>query len=131
MRLKYFAIGALLFLVSVSVVACSPAPSSNTAPSVAAENSGPTVRARDFAPGQLEAHYGKHGAGFGLVTQQEYLERARALLNSSPGKDVLGKMRMNGDILRYRVSTGEFAVMTGAGRIRTYFRTDYRYWSRQ
>ena len=89
------------------------------------------VQAGDFAPGQLEAHYLKHGYQFGNITQEQYLEGARALLNTKPDKDVLLKKRSNGDILRYKASSGEFAVMTNEGRIRTYFKTDYRYWMRQ
>ncbi len=90
-----------------------------------------TVQAGDFAPGQLEAHYLKHGDQLGVHTQGQYLERARALLNASPGKDVLEKIRPNGDVEHYKLSSGEFAVMTRSGRIRTYFKTDYFYWMRQ
>ncbi|MDD5291759.1 MAG: hypothetical protein PHY46_01045 [Candidatus Omnitrophica bacterium] len=89
------------------------------------------VLARDFAPGQLEAHYAKHKHEFGDITQQEYLSMARLLLNSAAGRDILEKARRNGDILRDRVSTGEFAVMAKDGRIRTYFKTDYKYWLKQ
>lgn len=89
------------------------------------------VKAGDFAPGQLEAHYLKHGYQFGNITQVQYLENARELLNAPIGNDLLGKTRSSGDILHYRVSTGEFAVMSLNGRIKTYFKTDYQYWMRQ
>lgn len=89
------------------------------------------IQAVDFAPGQLEAHYQKHAVQFGNITQEEYLAGARALLNARPDNDVLEKRRANGDILHYRSSTGEFAVMAGDGRIRTYFKADYQYWLRQ
>jgi hypothetical protein len=89
------------------------------------------VQARDFAQGQREAHYKKHGQQFGAITIDQYLDQARSLLNAPAGKDVLEKTRPNGDILRYRVSTGEFAVMTPRGRIRTYFKADMRYWMKQ
>ena len=85
----------------------------------------------DFAPGQLQAHYQKHGYQFGNISQEEYLAGARAFLSGVADNDLLEKRRSNGDILHYRVSTGEFAVMAGDGRIRTYFRTDYQYWLRQ
>jgi pyocin large subunit-like protein len=88
------------------------------------------VRAGDFAPGQLEAHYLKHGYQFGQITQDQYLQGAQALLDAAAGGDVLEKIRPNGDIEHFRVSTGEFAVMTERGRIRTYFKTDYGYWLR-
>lgn len=120
-----------LAIVCVFAISCTQG---NAQPAVISEISisdTASARAGDFAPGQLEAHYQKHGYEFGNVTQQQYLEGARALLNAAPGKDVLEKTRMNGDVLRYRVRTGEFAVMTAQGRIRTYFKTDYNYWMRQ
>jgi pyocin large subunit-like protein len=86
------------------------------------------VRAGDFAPGQLEAHYLKHGYQFGKITQEQYLQDAQALLDAPAGGDVLEKTRPDGDIEHFRVSTGEFAVMTKRGRIRTYFKTDYGHW---
>ena len=89
------------------------------------------VKAGDFAPGQLEAHYLKHGYQFGQITQEQYLQEAQALLDAAVGGDVLEKIRPNGDVEHFRVSTGEFAVMTKSGRIRTYFKTDYGYWMRQ
>ena len=123
----------LFFLVFISffTAACSPsnAPVSSIPQTDTTYVAG--VPAGDFAPGELEAHYLKHGDQFGGITQEQYLDNARALLNTPPDNDVLGKSRSNGDILRYRVSSGEFAVMTAGGRIRTYFKTDYRYWSKQ
>ena len=89
------------------------------------------LKAGDFAPGQLEAHYLKHGYQFGQISQAQYLEGARALLDAVPGSDVLEKIKpANGDIERFRVSTGEFAVMTRRGRIRTYYKSNYWYWIR-
>jgi len=90
------------------------------------------VKAGNFAPGQLEAHYLKHGDQFGGITEEQYLQGARDLLDAPASADVLEKIRpSNGDIEHFRVSTGEFAVMTKRGRIRTYFKTDYGYWMRQ
>jgi len=86
------------------------------------------VRAGNFAPGQLEEHFLKHGYQFGKITQEQYLEGARALLDADPGGDILEKTRFNGDIEHFRLSTGEFAVMTKRGRIRTYYKTEYIYW---
>jgi len=91
-----------------------------------------SVQAGDFTPGQLEKHYLKHGYQFGGITKEQYLQGAQELLDDAPGGDVLEKIRFNGDIEHFRVSTGEFAVMTKRGRIRTYFKTNYMYWlSRQ
>lgn len=86
------------------------------------------VKATHFAPGELEVHYLKHGYQFGQITQEQYLQGAQALLDAEPGGDILEKIRFNGDVEHYRVSTGEFAVMTKRGRIRTYYKTNYGYW---
>jgi pyocin large subunit-like protein len=118
-----------LVLICVFAISCTQGDAQSSAISEISINHVANVRAGDFAPGQLEAHYQKHGYEFRNITQEQYLEGARALLNT--GKDVLEKTRTNGDILHYRVSTGEFAVMTSQGRIRTYFKTDYRYWMKQ
>ena len=125
----------LYFLIILSCLwafACSPSPDTSSTTQETRQVSATGVQARDFAPGQLEAHFAKHGYQFGQITAQEYLARARALLNSpADNQDVLEKTRANGDILHFRPSTGEFAVMTASGRIRTYFKTDQRYWMRQ
>ncbi|MDD5005039.1 MAG: hypothetical protein PHS93_00865 [Candidatus Omnitrophica bacterium] len=121
----------LFFSLIIFIAACSQQDTNVSVKSQANAFSASIVLAKDFAPGQLEAHYLKHKDEFGNITQEEYLNNARALLNSSTGKNVLGKTRTNGDILRYRVKSGEFAVMAGDGRIRTYFKTNYKYWLRQ
>ena len=95
------------------------------------QNEDQLPQAGNFAPGQLEAHYLKHGDQLGYNNQEQYLQGAQALLNAPQGNDVLQKIRPNGDVQRYRPSSGEFAVMTKSGRIRTYFKTDYAYWMRQ
>ena len=111
-----------LFFVAVSVFVPSP----YQPDCMAWELTG--VKAGHFAPGQLEEHYLKHGYQFGNITQEQYLQDAQALLDADPGGDVLEKIRPNGDIEHFRRSTGEFAVMTKRGRIRTYFKTNYEYW---
>ena len=88
------------------------------------------VQAGNFAPGRLDEHYWKHGYQFGHITEEQYLHDAQALLDASPGADVLEKIRPDSDVEHFRESTGEFAVMTKRGRIRTYFKTDYIYWIR-
>ncbi|MDD5194812.1 MAG: hypothetical protein PHQ96_03940 [Candidatus Omnitrophica bacterium] len=121
----------LVVLVALFTLSCSNQPATPAAASEANAGYAANVKAGDFVPGELEAHYVKHGAEFGAITKEQYLQSARALLNAAPGQDVLEKTRSNGDILHYRISTGEFAVMTARGRIRTYFKADYKYWMRQ
>lgn len=128
-RLK--AVYFLLALICLSGVSCSPQDvATSSSPEIQTGNTF-RVKAGDFAPGQLQAHFLKHAYQFGDIEQQDYLADARELLNAHVGKDVLEKIRPNGDILHYRVSTGEFAVMASDGRIRTYFKTDDRYWMKQ
>ena len=121
----------LIFVFCFALIALSCSQSEQPAKSNRPKVYIPSVFAKDFAPGQLEAHYQKHRYEFGDISMKDYLYGARALLNAQPDKDVLEKERYNGDILRYRLSTGEFAVMTKTGTIRTYFKTNYRYWLRQ
>ena len=125
-KLSFFLFISLYFFVS-----CSSQVESDRQVSEATESSFSRVEAGGFFPGQLEAHFLKHRNEFGEITQEQYLEQARDLLNASVSKDILEKNKKNRDILHYRVSTGEFAVMTEIGRIRTYFKADYRYWLRQ
>ena len=121
----------LVFLLCVTAFSCTSREREATNVDRERQAAAAHVQARDFAPGQLEAHYAKHGAQFGSITMEQYLQQARALLNSSPGNDVQVKTRDNGDFMYFRVSTGEFAVMTRRGRIRTYFKTNIHYWMRQ
>ena len=118
-------VGAFLFLILLGFLM------PNYSQAIALSWDEDVVRAHNFAQGQLEAHYAKHGYQFGSISQEEYLHAAQALLDAEPSSDVLEKIRTNGDIEHYRVSTSEFAVMTKRGRIRTYFKTNYRYWLRQ
>ncbi|MBF0489629.1 MAG: hypothetical protein HQL15_03290 [Candidatus Omnitrophica bacterium] len=121
----------LLIGISLCAVSCSKqeAPEAVSSQGSAALTHG--VKARDFAPGQLQMHFTKHGYQFGAITEEEYLEDARKLLDAPVGTDLLEKVRENGDIEHYRPSTREFAVMTRTGRIRTYFITRPGYWERQ
>jgi len=87
----------------------------------------------EFAPGELEAHFAKHAGEWGAIGEDSYLARARSMLSSDPGGDLLGSVRANGDVLRFNVRTGEFAVGSSDGVIRTLFRPDagLDYWLAQ
>jgi pyocin large subunit-like protein len=127
LKLRY----SFLIFLCIFALSCSQRDVSSVVVPKSNASYASNVKAGDFAPGQLEAHYLKHGYQFGNITQEEYLENAKALLNTPPGENVLEKTRSNGDVLHYRISTGEFAVMANDGRIKTYFKTDYQYWLRQ
>jgi len=133
-RRKSLALYLLLAVFCLFNISCSKEEGETPAPLQAYTGYSSTTTsssAGNFAPGQLEAHYQKHGYQFGGITQEEYLQGARALLDAPVSNDVLEKVRANGDVLRYRPSTGEFAVKAADGRIRTYFKADYQYWLRQ
>lgn len=86
--------------------------------------------APQFAPGQLEHHFQKHGAEMGFTNKEDYLRAAQDLVRGGPGVETL---RRGGDTLFYKDSTNEFAVLSDRNVIRTYFRPDNgrRYWERQ
>ncbi len=125
MKLRYF----LIFFLCLLSFSCSGRDTSTPPP--AATPHLEHVKAGNFADGQLQAHFLKHAYQFGDITQSDYLDDARALLNAPADQDILEKIRPNGDILHYRRSTGEFAVMAADGRIRTFFKADIRYWMKQ
>jgi pyocin large subunit-like protein len=130
--LKKFSRFSILILICFFALSCNSRDTqSSTSQETRKGSAAAGVQAHDFAPGQLEAHYRKHGEQLGAITIDRYLDQARDLLDTPAGNDILEKVRPNGDILHYRVSTGEFAVMTPRGRIRTYFKTNLRYWMKQ
>jgi len=124
MRNKIIKVWFLFVLIGMATPVCYE-------PNITAAVAQELPQAGNFASGQLEAHFLKHGDQLGYNSQEQYLQGARELLNAPPGKDVLEKIRPNGDVMHYRMSSGEFAVMTKSGRIRTYFKADYFYWMRQ
>jgi len=131
MRNKLIKVWMALILAGLAIPVCLSLSATALFAADSIQNEDQLPQAGNFAPGQLEAHYLKHGDQLGYNTQEQYLQGARALLNAPQGNDVLQKIRLNGDVERYRISSGEFAVMTKSGRIRTYFKTDYSYWTRQ
>ena len=84
----------------------------------------------------LDEHWRKHGlnpAEFKpTLSREEYLKAARDFF-ALKRSEVEIKERPNGDVLRYRISTNEFGVLSSRKVIRTYFRPDsgIRYWNRQ
>ena len=78
----------------------------------------------DFASeARFLGHFAKHGAEFPGLDAPGYLARARELL-STDSPSVLEKVRDNGDVLRFDTATGDFAVGTADGAIRTLFKPD-------
>lgn len=81
----------------------------------------------------FNSHYEKHGAEFGDITQDEYLELANELINAK-GDNILHKTeKEDGDFLYYNTETNEFLVLSTDGYIRTFFKptAGLDYWERQ
>lgn len=82
----------------------------------------------------FNSHFKDHALEWGPISQDGYLMKARSLLSTDVGGDILGGIRKtNGDLLRYNVVTNEFAVGTADGTIRTIFRPTDKliYWAKQ
>jgi len=84
-----------------------------------------------FAPGEWLRHFMKHGSEFGISNSVEYLRAAQKLV--SGGSGVYTFTRSNGDVLFYRPTTNEFAVLTSRNVIRTFFKPaeGVLYWFQQ
>ena len=81
----------------------------------------------------FDSHYEKHGAEFGDITQDEYLDLANELINAE-GENILHKTeKEDGDFLYYDTETNEFLVLSTGGYIRTFFKPSagLDYWERQ
>ncbi len=84
------------------------------------------------SPKLLEKHLKKHLTEYGdKATEEEYIQRARKLLQQKESDDILVLKRSDGSISKYRKSTNEFVVGTKNGSIRTAFKPKdgYKYWS--
>ncbi|MBR4966235.1 MAG: hypothetical protein IKY53_07045, partial [Lachnospiraceae bacterium] len=74
-------------------------------------------------------HYEKHGIEMGFASAQEYLEAANAMI-AHP--DVLTKKeKEDNDDVYFLEATGEFAVVSTDGYLRTYYLADKDYFERQ
>jgi pyocin large subunit-like protein len=83
-------------------------------------SSGTQFRNKD----RFEEHYQKHvinQAEFGDITKEEYLALAQDLVDT-PGSQVLTKNNDDGDTLFYDPDTNSFAVVSGDGYLRTFFK---------
>ena len=75
-----------------------------------------------FEPNERAIHYAKHRADFPAITEVQYEQAAERFLLAPLHSDLLECKRQRGDIVRYDKVTGEFAVLSATGMIRTYFR---------
>lgn len=68
-----------------------------------------------------ESHFVKHGAEFGNITKEQYLQMANSLILS---KTALTKNEEDGDKIYYDADKNEFLVLSTDGYIRTFFKPD-------
>lgn len=77
----------------------------------------------------LDQHYEKHGIEMGFASAEEYLAAANAMI-AHP--DVLTKKeKEDNDDVYFLEATGEFAVVSTDGYLRTYYIADRAYFDRQ
>jgi hypothetical protein len=69
------------------------------------------------------AHFRKHGNDVGAVSVDDYIAKATAFLRAPPPGTQTAR-QPDGDTMRFRAATGEFAVMRRDGTPRTYFILD-------
>lgn len=79
--------------------------------------------------GKLTDHFEKHGKQVNCKTEQEYLEKANAVIKN---KDALHKNeKEDGDDIYFIESTGEIVFASKDDYIKTYFIADKDYFDRQ
>ena len=69
----------------------------------------------------FDDHYKKHGAEFGDITQEEYLQLANDMLNSDSDTILHKTEAEDGDDVFFDTDTGYFLVLSTDGYIRTFF----------
>lgn len=82
---------------------------------------------------QYDDHYAKHGAEFGRISKQQYLELAQALRDAKPSRDILEARRADGVITKFDRRKGYFGAYNPDRTIRTFFvpNDGERYFRRQ
>lgn len=76
----------------------------------------------------LYTHYKKHGRDTKCKSAEEYLIKANNVIEN---RNAIHKQTVDDDTTYYIVPTGEFVVVSPAKYIRTYYRTDYKYYLKQ
>lgn len=81
---------------------------------------------------RYDEHYEKHGAEFGNITKEQYLQLANDLINNTSDR-VLHKYSEDGDYMYFDQDSGYFLVLSEDGYIRTFFipTAGINYWNRQ
>lgn len=79
-------------------------------------------KAVDFSPKTFEKHYQKHKKEYENISEEQYKNRAKKLLNIPVGGEIKGFTNKNGYVFRYNEKTNEFATAKPNGVIETLFK---------
>ncbi len=81
---------------------------------------------------RYDEHYKKHGAEFGSITKEQYLQLANDLINDTSDR-ILHKYSEDGDYMYFNQDNNYFLVLSEDGYIRTFFipSAGINYWNRQ
>jgi hypothetical protein len=112
--------GSLPGTTSIVRVPVPSSPGRGVTPAPRVESGHPEIGFQDRS--HLEAHYRKHGAEFGDISEAEYLRRAQALRDRPAVGEVLEGVRRDGVVTRFDRRGGEFLAFERDLTIRTFFR---------
>lgn len=87
-------------------------------------------QAIDFAPKTFKDHYERHSSDFGNITEKEYSNLAKDLLNSEVSRNIDGFTTKQGHVFRYDTDSNSFGVAKPDGVISTFYKPDkgLEYW---
>ena len=75
-----------------------------------------------FSPSTLGDHYNRHGSALGATSEKDYVQKARAFLQSPRGKHGDAFVNKDGRIGRYDYDTKVMAIAYSQGVIGTYWK---------
>lgn len=78
--------------------------------------------AKDFDRSTLDWHNDEHMKSLGFSSKEEYRAHAVSFANRVDRTNNISYVRPNGDTVKFNKKTGEFAVISKAGFVKTYFK---------
>ena len=75
-----------------------------------------------FATPEKQQHHKKHLAEYGNISIEEYIEKARDLLNADESEDIIAFVGDAGFLYKYRISSNDFALGSPEGNISTLYK---------
>ena len=93
-------------------------------PSASAE--GKNKPCTGFADKAAAKRHRKHWNEFGVSSDADYAQKAIDFIKQPVGGNIDGYANVNGEVVRFNVSTGEYGKGVPGGRIITYFKAKYK-----